>query len=95
MKTAEEIIKPYTVTAGKKNEYEFICVTNAIKAMESYASERLRDEPKPSDEDIENASMDYTNEMSFSELATISARTAYKQGAFDMRDNNIYISPKS
>jgi hypothetical protein len=48
----------------------------------------------PSDSDIENASLDYVQEMSFAELATMSARSAYKQGAFDMRDRQIYISPK-
>ena len=53
---------------------------------------------KPSDQDIENASRDYINDDRFNGLLTTMKQTirrAYYTGAENMRDNNIYISPKN
>jgi len=58
-------------------------------------------EPKPTDEDIANAASDYVGYNEDKDTVPIRylsreqcAIKAYKQGAKDMRDNKIYISPK-
>jgi len=48
----------------------------------------------PSDEDIKNAACDYVDEE-INHFAREAKRNAYITGATDMRDENIYISPKS
>jgi hypothetical protein len=41
VRSAEECLKPYLVTAGDTNQYEFICVENALRAMHEYASKQI------------------------------------------------------
>lgn len=49
---------------------------------------------KPSDLDIENAAVDYLDEIDKEDTFNLSdIQVAYQQGAIDMRNNQIYISP--
>ena len=66
--------------------------------MNEFATQPHSDIVKPSDQDIENASRDYINDDRFNGLLTTMKQTirrAYYTGAENMRDNNIYISPKN
>lgn len=49
---------------------------------------------EPSDRDIENASIDYESEQPYNEWNDTKLRRCYQQGAKDMRDGKIYVSPK-
>jgi len=53
-------------------------------------------EQKATDHDIENAAADYINEpeQAWNTADYLHIADAYERGAKDLRDNNIYISPK-
>jgi hypothetical protein len=48
----------------------------------------------PTEEDIKNAAIDYVDDMNLNEFTKQLVKKAYIAGAGDMKDNNIFISPK-
>jgi hypothetical protein len=93
-----------SIVNGEDADYEevFDHRLGKIKQLESELA-ALEAEPeakeqnkKPSDLDIENAAADYINEpeQTWNTADYLHIADAYEQGAKDMRDNNIYISPK-
>jgi len=85
----------------KAGEFQDKCgqwVADALnKALESELQSLESQEVITTDEDIENASIDYYQELDYRLIRNGSKNItdAYKQGAKDYRDNNIYISPVS
>ena len=72
-------------------------VTN-VNELEQSISQLQEGETKPTDQDIENAAAEYCNGgyLEYKQVTTIVDKVgrAYVNGARDLRDNNIYISPK-
>lgn len=69
-------------------------IMTQIQSFNADAILALQHEQKPTDYDIVNASIDYSDEFGHSRKSVIELQEAYKAGARDFRDNNIYISPK-
>jgi len=83
----------------KREQIIEILAQNRFMMINEVVQEKVADailalEQKPTDYDIVNASIDYSNEFGHSRKSGIELQEAYKAGARDFRDNNIHISPK-